>query len=118
MAFLGTIILIFLILHLKTFWFEMHYGHVPYVNGDPSLGEDYFQLVKVAFAQLWYVIIYLLALIGLGFHLWHGFESSFQTLGINHLKYTPAIKATGKIFSILIPLGFSTQPIYIYILSN
>jgi succinate dehydrogenase cytochrome b subunit len=118
MAFLGTIILIFLVLHLKTFWYEMHYGMVPNVSLDQYSGEDYFLLVKVAFAQSWYVVLYLLALIGLAFHLWHGFESAFQTLGINHVKYTPFIKVTGRILAILIPLGFSTQPIFVYFLSN
>ncbi len=118
MAFLGTILLVFLVLHLKTFWYVVHYGEVPYVDGDPSNGRDYFELVKAAFAQVWYVALYLLALLGLSFHLWHGFESSFQTLGLNHKKYTPIIQFVGRAFAILVPLGFATQPIFIYLLDN
>ncbi len=118
MTFLGIIILVFLVLHLKTFWYVVHYGEVPFVNGDPSQGKDYFKLVAVAFSQPWYVALYLIALVGLAFHLWHGFQSAFQTIGWNHPKYTPMIKTIGKILAILIPIGFSTQPIYIYLLTN
>lgn len=118
MAVLGIIILVFLILHLKTFWYVVHYGEVPFVNGDPNMGRDYFELVRVAFSDLWYVAIYLVALLGLGFHLWHGFESSLQTLGWNHVKYTPAIKTIGRTLAILIPLCFSIQPLYVYLLNN
>ena len=48
-------------------------------------------------------IIYIAAFFALGYHLLHGFQSAFQTLGLNHKKYTPIIKAAGAAFSVIIP---------------
>jgi succinate dehydrogenase / fumarate reductase cytochrome b subunit len=115
MMILGTVILVFLVLHLKTFWFEFHYGTVPMATYDTAL-PDYYQVVKAAFSELWYVAIYLVALVGLSFHLWHGFQSSFQTLGLNHPRYNPIIKGVGGLFSVFVPLGFATQPIYMFLI--
>jgi succinate dehydrogenase / fumarate reductase cytochrome b subunit len=53
-------------------------------------------------------------MIFLGYHLSHGFASAFQTLGINHNKYSPAIKAIGTAYSILVPALFASMPVYIY----
>ena len=61
---------------------------------------------------LLFVIFYVLSMIGLGFHLWHGFQSGFQSLGANG-KFTPAIKMFGKVFSVLVPVLFALIPIYI-----
>ena len=49
----------------------------------------------------------------LGFHLWHGFQSAFQSLGVNG-KFTPAIKVFGKAFSVIVPILFAIIPIYIH----
>jgi succinate dehydrogenase / fumarate reductase cytochrome b subunit len=52
----------------------------------------------------------------LGLHLVHGFQSGFQTLGLNHPKYNPLIKKVGIwIFAVLIPLAFATIPVYFLI---
>jgi succinate dehydrogenase / fumarate reductase cytochrome b subunit len=61
------------------------------------------------------LILYVLAMVVLSFHLMHGFSSAFQSLGINHRKYTPYIKKFGTAFSILVPLGFAIIPIVIYL---
>jgi succinate dehydrogenase / fumarate reductase cytochrome b subunit len=61
------------------------------------------------------LIIYVLSMIVLSFHLMHGFSSAFQTLGLNHRKYTPLIKKFGLVFSVLVPLGFAIIPIVIYL---
>jgi succinate dehydrogenase / fumarate reductase cytochrome b subunit len=66
--------------------------------------------------EWWYSILYILAMILLSFHLQHGFSSAFQTLGLEHKKYTPVIKGLGALISILIPLGFASMPIYFMIL--
>jgi succinate dehydrogenase / fumarate reductase, cytochrome b subunit len=60
---------------------------------------------------LWVVILYCLSMISLAYHLMHGFQSAFQTLGLNHRKYTPLIKKTGIAFSIIIPVIFALMPI-------
>jgi succinate dehydrogenase / fumarate reductase cytochrome b subunit len=73
--------------------------------------------VQVAFQQTWMVALYVVAMIFLGFHLSHGFSSAFQTLGLNHVKYSPAIKAIGKFYCIVVPVLFASMPLYIYFTS-
>jgi succinate dehydrogenase / fumarate reductase cytochrome b subunit len=53
-----------------------------------------------------------LAMVLLSLHLNHGFQSAFQSLGLNHKKYTPLIKKIGLLYSIFIPLGFAAIPVY------
>ncbi len=59
-------------------------------------------------------ILYVIAMITLAFHLLHGFQSAFQTLGLNNPKYTPAIKKFGAAFAIIVPLLFAIIPVYIH----
>lgn len=61
-------------------------------------------------------ILYVLAMIALGFHLWHGFGSAFQSLGANNPRYNMFIKNFGKAFSIVVPLLFAIIPLYIHFL--
>jgi succinate dehydrogenase / fumarate reductase cytochrome b subunit len=61
------------------------------------------------------VAIYLLGVIALCYHLLHGFQSAFQTLGLNHKKYTPMIKSVGFWFSIIITLLFASMPITMHL---
>ena len=117
MGVLGTIILIFLVVHLQGFWAQMHWGQVPTVT---YAGEDYkdlFLIVNGAFKQLWLVALYVISMVFLGFHLSHGFASAFQTLGLNHKKYSPAIQTVGAIYCILVPALFASIPLYIYFTS-
>lgn len=115
MGVLGTLILIFLVIHLRAFWFEMHYGQIPTVNYE-GVGEikDLYTIVVAAFSQLWYVILYVISMGVLGFHLVHGFRSAFQTLGLHHKKYTPAIEKIAVAFAIIVPTLFALMPLYIY----
>ena len=59
-------------------------------------------------------IFYVLAMVTLAFHLLHGFQSAFQSLGLNNPKYTPAIKKAGAAFAIIVPLLFAIIPVYIH----
>lgn len=59
-------------------------------------------------------ILYVFSMAVLSFHLMHGFASSFQSLGLNHKRYTPAIKVFGNVFAVLIPLAFAIIPIIIF----
>jgi succinate dehydrogenase / fumarate reductase cytochrome b subunit len=61
------------------------------------------------------VLLYVLSMGVLAFHLWHGFASAFQTLGLNNEKYTPLISGIGKAFSVLVPLAFAIIPIVIFL---
>ncbi len=118
MGVLGTIILVFLVVHLQGFWYEMHWGDVPFVTYNGEEYKDLFSVVQFAFQNELIVAGYVIAMVFLGFHLSHGFASAFQTLGLNHKKYSPAIEAVGKIYSILVPLLFASMPLYIYFTSQ
>jgi len=115
MAILGTIILVFLVIHLKDFWYVMKFGSIPMVSYEGEQYKDLYTVVSTAFDQTWYVILYVICMVGLGFHLAHGFQSSFQTLGVNHPKYTPAIKFIGIVFSLIVPILYAAIPILMYL---
>ncbi|TXE06658.1 succinate dehydrogenase cytochrome b subunit [Algoriphagus aquimarinus] len=114
MGILGTIILIFIVIHMQTFWYQMHWGEVPFVTYDGVEYKDLFSIVAFAFQNELMVIGYVIAMAFLGFHLSHGFASAFQTLGLNHAKYSPAIEVIGKIYCIVVPILFASMPVYIY----
>ncbi|RPA66430.1 succinate dehydrogenase [Cyclobacteriaceae bacterium YHN15] len=114
MGVLGTIVLIFIVIHLQGFWYKMHWGNLPMVEYNGEQYKDLFAIVQFAFQQEWLVALYVLSMVFLGFHLSHGFSSAFQTLGLNHVKYSPAIKKIGLAFSIIVPALFASMPLYIY----
>jgi succinate dehydrogenase / fumarate reductase cytochrome b subunit len=109
MGLLGTILLIFLIIHLRHFWVVSRF-----TDEITSGRETLFNEMKEVFSQLWVVILYCLAMVSLGYHLLHGFKSAFQTLGWNHVKYNAMIEKTGVIISIVLPVLFAAMPIAIY----
>lgn len=113
MGLLGTLILIFLIVHLAHFWVKSRFTGLP--GEDANGNENLYAVMQITFAQLWVVILYVLAMISLAYHLLHGFQSSFQSLGLNHKKYTPFIKGFGVCFSIIIPLIFAAMPVLMYL---
>jgi succinate dehydrogenase / fumarate reductase cytochrome b subunit len=149
MGLLGTIILIFLVTHMSNFWYQYHWGDVPYVeyttniqSGETSVREipaaefhsyvnyiengseiliakDLYKQVNFSF-QSWYLVaFYVLSMLALGFHLAHGFKTAFQTLGFDHNRYAPLIRAIGFwIFGILIPLLFAAMPLYSFFVVN
>jgi succinate dehydrogenase / fumarate reductase cytochrome b subunit len=118
MGILGTVILVFLAGHMYTFWFQMHWGEVPLVTYEGEEYKNLYYVVSQAFQQEWMVGLYVVAMSFLGFHLSHGFASAFQTLGLSHKKYSPAIEALGKFYSILVPILFASMPLYIYFTSQ
>ncbi len=114
MGVLGTFVLIFIVIHLKSFWYEMKFGSVPMVEYDSGSMKDLYLIVNQAFAQPWYVLFYVISMLILAFHLSHGFKSAFQTLGLSHVKYTPLITIVGKTFAVIVPLLFASIPVYIF----
>jgi succinate dehydrogenase / fumarate reductase, cytochrome b subunit len=114
MGILGTIIFIFLVIHLKGFWYEMHWGGIATSDYDGETYKNLFLVVDEAYNQLWYVAFYVISMIFLAFHLYHGFGSAFQTLGLNHVKYNPVIKFIGVAFAIVVPALFALIPIMMY----
>ncbi|PTS93487.1 succinate dehydrogenase [Pedobacter sp. HMWF019] len=112
MGLLGTLLLIFLIVHLSNFWVVSRFTGIP--TTDANGHEDLFAVMKETFKNIWIVVLYVLAMASLAYHLLHGFSSAFQTLGWNHKKYTPLIKGVGVWYSIIIALLFALMPIAIY----
>jgi len=100
-----------------------------YDSKDLQIGETYKDLHSAVFAffgqerdnvptnkwALVATILYVLSMAVLAFHLWHGFASAFQSLGIRHKRYTPAINFIGKFCSIVIPAAFAIIPVLIYL---
>jgi succinate dehydrogenase / fumarate reductase cytochrome b subunit len=90
-----------------------------------KIGEGYRDLHTVVIqffsksnsSALFGMIFYTISMLVLGFHLWHGFASAFQSLGVNHAKWNPLIKALGKGFAVLVPALFAIIPILIYLKS-
>ena len=118
MALLGILIFAFLLLHMGDFWWKMRFtDELAMVNyeGRADPVEDIFTRVHVAFQEPWIVVAYIIGVIALCFHLIHGFQSAFQSFGINHKNYTPALKAIGIIFSIAVSAGFILIPVYHYL---
>ena len=104
MGVLGTVILSFIIIHLSDFWYKAHF------EGN----QDLYTLVIEKFQNIYYVLIYVFAMIAILLHLLHGFSSSFQSLGLLTSKTRQYIQIIGMIYALLIPILFSVIPIYLY----
>ncbi len=149
MGILGTIILVFIVVHMSDFWYQYKFGHIPYVqytenmitgeveatpfvdaSGSPMtinkkmeefvVGDKKITIVKDLYAEVsdefqnpLMVLLYVFAMFAVGFHLFHGFKSGFQSLGLNHPRYNKAIQFIGTwFFAILLPAVFAAMPIY------
>lgn len=112
MGLLGTLILLFLIIHTYHFWIpnRVSQGLTNWEEGE----IDLYAKMLVVFQEPWIVIVYVLGCFSLFWHLLHGFSSAFQTLGLNHLKYNGVISFVGAAFAIIVPIIFASMPIAIY----
>ncbi len=113
MALLGTLLLMFLIIHLYHFWVPSRITGLQ-ESAVPGVHDLYAEMVAV-FSNPIIVAIYVLTQFSLAYHLLHGFKSAFQSLGINNTKYNGMIQTAGVAYSILIPLIFALMPIVIYL---
>ncbi len=109
MIYTGVITLIFIVLHVKTF----KYGNVQLIGADRH--EDLFTLVTGTFHDPLWVAFYELCLLLLGFHLWHGFASAFESLGIHYSRSNRGIVRLGKVLAIIIAGGFFFIPLWVYL---
>jgi succinate dehydrogenase / fumarate reductase cytochrome b subunit len=102
----GSIVFIFLVIHLRTFWVAFNLGH--------PLAEthNYYQIIVEAFQSPVYSGLYIFAIVLLGFHLKHGFQSAFQTFGWDNDKYLPILERIGIIYTTVVVIGFISIPIY------
>lgn len=114
MGLLGTIILVFLIIHLWNFFVPARFGGLEGVVIDEVDYDNLYLRVVQSFQIWWYVAIYVISMVALAYHLIHGFQSAFQSLGLTHKKYTPFIKTFGYAFSVIVCLGFAIIPLYFF----
>ena len=96
--------------HLSHFWVDTK---VAVFSGKADEHNTYVEMQEV-FSHIWVVAIYLFGVGSLLFHLLHGFQSAFQTLGLNHKKYTPLIKKIGIWYSVIVCLLFALMPIVMF----
>lgn len=105
----GLVVLAFLGLHMYDFWIhEMDYK---YISAKPEDPTRYLAETVEKFEDVWRTALYVISFVLLALHLWHGFASSFQTIGWNN-KYIPAARAFTRIYAVLIPLGFAFIALY------
>lgn len=112
MIYTGLITLIFIVLHVKMF----KYGDVRLIG--PDRHEDLYTLVITTFRDPVWVVFYELCLVLLGFHLWHGFSSAFESLGVHYSRSNGAIVRLGKVLAVIIAGGFFFIPIWVYFLGG
>ncbi|MCP1250982.1 succinate dehydrogenase cytochrome b subunit [Elizabethkingia sp. S0634] len=112
MGILGTLILIFLVIHFQNFWYVYKFGSLPL---DDKGNKDLYILVITVFKEWWYVVIYVISMIALCYHLIHGIYSAVRTLGLFHPKYVKWIKIAGITYSVIISVGFALMPVYVFL---
>ena len=115
MGLLGTLLLIFLILHIAHCWWP---SKITGFEIDGRESHDLYSLMLYTFKNLWIVLLYALTQFSLGYHLLHGFKSAFQTLGLNHPRYNGIIEGVGVIYSVVVPLLFAVIPVILYLRVN
>ncbi len=115
MGLLGTLVLLFLIIHLIDFWIPSRFSKMPEVTlTGGKVVHNLYSLMQVRFQELWIVIVYVIGCISLAYHLMHGFYSAFKTMGVYNKRYLILIRWAGYAFSIIVPLAFAMMPISFY----
>jgi succinate dehydrogenase / fumarate reductase cytochrome b subunit len=112
MGILGTILLIFLVIHFKDFWYVYKFGALP-LNSEGN--KDLYVIVINAFESWWYVGLYVVSMLALGFHLLHGFKSAVRSLGLHHPRYAGYVQTFGTVYSYAITIGFCIIPVYVHL---
>jgi succinate dehydrogenase / fumarate reductase cytochrome b subunit len=117
MGWLGTFILLFLVIHIRNFWIPSRFGmpedYTQTYNGVEM--HDLFRLMKDTFTNSWLVLLYLVGCVSLAFHLMHGFQSAFRSLGVYNNRYIRLLNGVGTGFAIIVPLAFAMMPVSFYL---
>ncbi len=111
MPYTGAIILGFLVWHIVCIKFGPQYT----TSLDGMEVRDFYKLLGEHFSRPLNVLGYVFSVCALGVHVGHGLWSALQSLGLHHPRYTPKLKLISKIFGLLIAVGYSTLPIYLYL---
>ncbi len=112
MIYTGIVVVVFIVLHVRTFKYGTYYEV-------PGGGErDLYRLVIEFFQNPVSVVFYEVSLVLLGLHLWHGFTSAWESLGVHHERFTPAIVWAGRAFAAAIGAGFLLIPAWVFFLGG
>lgn len=109
---LGLVLLLFLVLHMRTFWYEYHFGTL---GTDAQGHRDLYAVVVEAFSRPWYVAIYVASMAALGLHLVHGVGSAGTTLGVNRPRDAKIVRRAGIAFALVTSLAFAALPLWMYL---
>src|SRR5262249_53645253 len=107
----GLWLMVFLIIHVKAFregWGANEYEW-------PAGGRDLYRQEMEIFSNPLLVGFYILSMVVVGSHLWHGVSSGFQSLGLDHPQMTPKLLTAGKVLAVLIAGGFIVIAAWAYI---
>jgi succinate dehydrogenase / fumarate reductase, cytochrome b subunit len=107
----GLAILVFVPIHVWTFKYGAHY----------EFGEgmrDLFRTEAENFSSPIVVGLYVVMMVLVGLHLWHGVPSSFQSLGVNGPRFTPAIRKIGKVSAVVIAGGFIVIAVWVFLVGG
>jgi succinate dehydrogenase / fumarate reductase cytochrome b subunit len=113
MAIQGSLILVFIILHIATFKYGTYYE----TTVDGVVMRDLHRLIIEVFQQPGYVVWYVICLILLGFHLSHGVGSIFQSLGLRGDNIAHRIRKISLAYGIIVAAGFLSQPVYVFLVN-
>ncbi len=105
----GLVVLAFIGLHMYDFW--IHEMAFKYIAGNPEDPTRYYVETVEKFEPFWRTVVYVVSFVLLALHLWHGFASSFQTLGVSNI-FNRALRISTRAYAILIPLGFIFIALY------
>ena len=114
MGILGTLILIFIIIHLVNFWARIKLGYGEEVGLDAYGNKDVYEVTHSLFQNIYYVIFYTVISIPLALHLHHGLKSAFKTLGFYHKKGLKIVAKTALVYAIIMGIGFGVIPLVVY----
>lgn len=103
----GLWLLVFIIIHVKAFRYGTEY---PWAAG----GRDLYRLEMENFSNPLMVAFYVLSMVVVGSHLWHGISSACQSLGLDHPRTTPTLLVAGKVLAVLIAVGFMVIAVWAY----
>jgi succinate dehydrogenase / fumarate reductase cytochrome b subunit len=115
MGLLGTLLLFFLVMHLAHFWVPSRFTELPTIDiNGKEVANQYAEIIRV-FQNPLVVVLYVFGCLSLMYHLLHGFQSAFRTLGVPNGKYINLIRGLGFAFSIIVSLAFAMMPVSVFI---
>lgn len=115
MGLLGTLLLFFLVIHLSNFWVPSRFSDLPTVDiNGKEIANQYAEIVRI-FQNPLVDLVYIIGCASLLYHLLHGFQSAFRTLGVPNGKYMLIIRGVGYAFAVIVSLAFAMMPVSVFL---